>query len=252
MTDDDRQGLRDRLRPGKPARTRRAGEPNVLTGAATPNQLSGQGTRAPDVRTGTSAGAEAAPVAVRPVTSPPAAVNPMPASPAPGRSIPQSDAPAGGRRLPAIPTLIFLGFLGLTAFRLFGEFLEGVAVDSTPGPAATAVTPGQVRFGTGVDDDCSVTGEATDFTAPAEVWWSAEMATRQKASVTVVVITRRDGEEIEREVVPPDGSSATWEVLCSGGPVTDGDPGSYRLEVWNQEETVLQSAGEYTVAPGSS
>jgi hypothetical protein len=40
-------------------------------------------------------------------------------------------------------------------------------------------------------------------------------------------------------------------VLC-GEPVGDGNVGDYRVEVWNQDETILQSAGEFTVVPGSS
>ncbi len=248
MTDDDREpGIRGRLRPGKQARPRRAGEPNVLTGAAVPNQLSNEAKRPPAVAPAVRAGGEATPMPAQP-----APARPVLAPDAPGREVPRSDAPVGGRRLPALPTLIFLGFVGLTAFRIVGEVLEGAAADPTAGPAATALTPGPVRFGTGVDDDCAITGEATTFREPAEVWWSAEMATTQKGTVTVVVIVQLDGEEIDREVVPPDGSNTSWEVLCSGGPVADGNAGTYRLEVWNEAQTVLQSAGEYTVAPGSS
>lgn len=242
MTDDDRQqGFRGRIRPGRPQRVRKVGEPNVLSGAAVPNQLSSQAKQPESVTADTRPGAHLVPVSVRPA----------PASPAPGRAFPESDAPSGGRRLPAIPTLVFLAFVALTAFRLLGQVLGGPAADPTTAPGATAIAPGPVRFGTDVNDDCSVSGEASTFTAEADVWWSAEMATRQKATVTVVVIVRRDGAEIEREVVPPDDSGTTWSVLCSGAPVADEDGGTYRVEVWNQDVTILHAAGEYTVTTGS-
>lgn len=226
--DDSRQGIRARMRPGRAERPRKAGEPNVLTGAAVPNQLSGLTTQPANVTTGTRPGAQPAPV--------------------PARTTPATPA---GRQLPAIPTLIFLGFVGLTAFRMLGQVLEGATTDPTPAPGATAIAPGPVRFGTNLDDDCTVSGEAATFDAGADVWWSAEMATRQDATATVVVIVRRDGAEIEREVVPPDDSGTPWSVLCSGGPVADRDGGTYRVEVWSEGVTVLHAAGEYAMAPGS-
>ena len=247
MTDDDRQqGLGGRLGRGKGPQSRRVGAPNVLSGAAVPNQLSNQAKAPAPVAMGTRPDVQVVPGASRPVPAGPPASSPVPV-----RTAPESDAPPGGRRLPALPTLIFLGFVGLTAFRIVGEFLEGAAADPTPGPVATALVPGLVRFGTGLDDDCNVTGEAASFPESTEVWWAADMATRQKASVTVVVIVRLDGEEIEREIVPPDGSTASWQVLC-GEPVGDGNVGTYRVEVWNEDESVLQSAGQFTVAPGST
>lgn len=242
MTDDDRQqGIRGRIRPGRSQRVRRVGEPNVLTGAAVPNQLSSQAGQSRTVRIGARAGSQPVPASARAAAE----------SPAPGRVIRDGDAPPGGRRLPAIPTLIFLGFVALTAVRLIGQVLDGATAEPTAAPGATAIAPGPIRFGTGVNDDCTVTGEAETFDAGTDVWWSAELATRQKASVTVVVIVRRDGAEIEREVVPPDSSGATWSVLCSGAPVADQNGGTYRVEVWNRDVTVLHAAGEYTVAPAS-
>ena len=247
MSDDDRQqGLRGRLGRGKGPQSRRVGAPNVLSGAAVPNQLSDQAKRPAAVTMGTRPEVQTVLAPNRPVPA-----GSAPATPVPGRTLPESDAPPGGRRLPALPTLIFLGFVGLTAFRIVGEFLEGAAAEPTVAPGATAPAPGPVRFGTGLDDDCNVIGEAATFAEFTEVWWSAEMSTRMKASVTVVVVIRLDGEEIEREVIPPDGSTTSWQVLC-GEPVGDGNVGGYRVEVWNQDETVLHSAGEFTVAPGSS
>jgi hypothetical protein len=245
MNDDDRQqGLRGRIRPGRPQPARRVGEPNVLTGAAVPNQLSGQTGQPANVTTGTRPGAPRA----QPV---PVQASAAPATPARDRVIPQGETPAGGRQLPAIPTLIFLGFVGLTAFRMLGQFLESAGPDPTLAPGATAAAPGPVRFGTEPNDDCSVSGEAATFPAGEDVWWSAELATRQDAKATVVVIVLRDGSELEREVVPPDDSGTDWSVLCSGAPVSDAEGGTYRVEVWSEDVTVLHAAGEYTVAPGS-
>ena len=241
MTDDDgQQGIRARIRPGRTKRVRRVGEPNVLTGAAVPNQLSGQTGQPANVTKGTRPGMQQAPVVARAA----------PATAAPDRAIPRSDAPPGGRQLPAVPTLIFLAFVGLTAFRFLGQVLEGATADPTTAPGATAGAPGPVRFGSALNDDCSVSGEAATFAEGADVSWSAELATRQKATVTVVVIVSHDGAEVDREVVPPDGSGTTWSVLCSEAP-PDADAGTYRVEVWNEDLTVLLAAGEYTVAAGS-
>lgn len=246
MNDDDRQqGLRGRIRPGRPQRERRVGEPNVLSGAAVPNQLSGQAKQPVNVTTGPRPGGQPR---AQPASVP---VRAAPANPARDRAIPEGDAPAGGRQLPAIPTLIFLGFVGLTAFRMLGQVLEGMNPEPTPAPGATAPAPGPVRFGTDLNDDCSVSGEAATFPVGVDVWWSAELATRQDAKTTVVVIVRRDGVEIERQDVPPDDSGTDWSVLCSGAPVADESGGTYRVEVWSEDVTVLHAAGGYTVAPGS-
>lgn len=161
--------------------------------------------------------------------------------------------PKSGVRLPSFGTLIFLGFLAITGFRLFGEFVGGLAeptpAPTTPAGPAQPAEPGPITFGTRSDGDCGVleTGEA--FEPGADVWWSAELATVQAPDATVVVIVRRDGAQVDREEVPPDDSLGKWSVLCSGGPVVDSVAGLYRVEVWDETIKTLHAVGEYRVAP---
>jgi hypothetical protein len=64
-----------------------------------------------------------------------------------------------------------------------------------------------------------------------------------------VVIVRRDGTEIDREVVPPDGSGDRWSVLCSGSPVAETVAGVYLVEVWDETVKTRHAVGEYTLTP---
>lgn len=211
---------------GRPAG--RVGEPNVLSDAATPNQLSGIVTRPPNVQIGAREGSETWLAT---------------GAAAPARS---------GVRLPSFGTVIFLGFLAITGFRLLGEFVQGLE-QQTPGPttpAGPAQEPGTILFGTKTDGDCGVLETGTAFTAGAEVWWSAELATVQAPDAAVVVIVRRDGTEVDREDVPPDESFGRWSVLCSGAPVIETVAGTYRVEVWDEAVTTLHAAGEYRLAGG--
>lgn len=221
MTEDLR---RRRIRGGA---VRQVGEPNVLSDAATPNQLSGMVARPANVQTGTREGSES--------------------WRATGTTTPRS-----GVRLPSFGTLIFLGFLAITGFRLFGEFVDGLA-DPTAGPTTPAgpiqpPEPGPIVFGTKSDGDCGVLETGVEFQQGADVWWSAELATVQAPNAMVVVIVRRDGAEVDREDVPPDESSGKWSVLCSGAPIVGSVAGMYRVEVWDETITTLHAVGEYRVA----
>lgn len=240
MSSDERQrgvlnrlGSRARLRPG------RVGEPNVLSGAAVPNRLSDQAEPPKRVQVSASGGAAPAPVSVPRRSAPP--VQASMALPA------DLDAPQAGRRLPALPTIIFLGFAVLTAVRLFGEFSESAAPSgpTQSAPAASARPPATVEFGTSVNDDCELTGAQTAFAQGTEVWWVARLSTRQGPSAVVVARVLRDGDVLTRDVWPADGSAA-WSLMCDG-PISEDAAGTYRLEVWNEGETVLYAAGEYVI-----
>ena len=217
----------------------RVGEPNVLSDAATPNVLSTQGGRPQ-------------PLAVRPA---PAGAFGQPAvrpRANEGWLATGQAAPAPRVRLPSVGTLIFLGFLAITALRFVGEFAGGII--ATPEPVATTapappsgLDPGPITFGTGQGTDCDVTGATAEFGPDADVWWSAQLSALQPADASAVVIVRRRGEEVHRELVPPDTSFGEWSVLCAGEPLTFHEPGTYRVEVWNKEETVLHAVGEYRV-----
>jgi hypothetical protein len=229
MSEDRR---RRRIRGGAAGRV---GEPNVLSNAATPNALTGMVSRPTGVQIGTREG------------------------PATWLSSGTS-APRSGVRLPSFGTLIFLGFLAITGFRLLGEFAQGLA-QITPeptGPVEPARTsepaqpsePGSMLFGRKADDDCGVLETGLQFEAGTSVWWSAQMSAEQDADASVVVIVHRDGVEVDREDVPPDPDVGRWSVLCSGAPVLDTEAGVYRVEVWDASITTMQAAGEYRVTSG--
>jgi hypothetical protein len=229
------RGIRTRLGTGSANPAGRVGEPNVLTGAAVPNRLSSEVARPVNVSTLTQAPTvrRAGTVATRPGVAP----------------ADLQEAPRG-RRAPALQTIIVIGFIVLTAIRLASQFLgDGSFGDQTetnpPNPAATADAPGPITFGTAMDDECALTGTATQFGENTEVWWTAELPTRQSSKAVVVVLVLRDHEEVARDVWPPEGTSS-WTVMCDG-PVAKREVGSYRVEVWDEDLKVLQAAGEYQI-----
>lgn len=233
----------DRLQRGTPGRPGRgalggrgqvgrgsAGELNVISGAATPNRLSTESAAPTGALSGT-----------RQVT--------------PGGSLPVGATPARRRiSIPSLPTLIFLGFVAITAFRIFGEVVDQFlptapgTTSSATGPASVPTAPGAILFGTGSDEDCGVTGEGVRFQVGTDVYWSAMLSAEQAADAGAVVIVRRDDQEVEREEVPPDESFGVWDQLCSGAPVADDGSGSYRVEVWDEDLAVMLAAGTYLLS----
>ena len=226
--------------PGRPGRgalggrgqVRRgsAGEPNVISGAATPNRLSTE-SAAP---TGALSGTRQAP---------------------PGGTLPVGATPARRRiPIPSLATLIFLGFLAITAFRIIGEVVDQFlptapeATNAATGPGSFPTAPGAILFGTASDEDCGITGAGVRFDAGTDVYWSALLSAEQAPDAGAVVIVRRDDQQVEREEVPPDESFGAWDQLCSGAPVVDVGSGGYRVEVWDEHATVMLAAGTYTIA----
>jgi hypothetical protein len=217
---DDRRRRVRLTGPVRPAR--RVGEPNVLSDAAVPNTLS------------TS-------------PAPPARAQPATRSGSESWLATGTAAPAAGRRLPSFGTLIFLVFLAITGFRLFGEFIRGLEATPTPAIVAPgqAVVPGSIVFGTQSDGDCGVEDRGYEFAPGTEVWWSARLSSEQAPDAEVVVVVGRDGAEVGREDVPADTSVGTWSVLCSGKPVDAVDPGTYRVELRDASGTVVHAVGEF-------
>ena len=218
--------------PGSRERGRRgsAGEPNVISGVATPNRLSTESAAPTGALSGTR---QVTPGDTRPVGATPAR-----------RRIP----------IPSLPTLIFLGFVAITAFRIFGEVADQLlptapgTTSPAAGPASVPTAPGAILFGTGSDEDCGVTGEGVRFQPGTDVYWSAMLSEEQAADAGAVVIVRRDDQEVEREEVPPDESFGVWDQLCSGAPVAHDGSGSYRVEVWDEDVAVMLAAGTYTLS----
>lgn len=218
------EDLRRRVR--RTVRTQRVGEPNVLSDAATPNTLSSMGGRPASVQVGTREGSA-------------------------GWLSTGTTVNKSRTRFPSIGTLIFLGFLAITGFRLVGEFVRGLPAETpvATSPAAPGQTtePGSIVFGSSSDGNCGVSGMQDEFAPGAEVWWTATLSTQQQPDAEVVVIVRLDGAEVDREAVPPDPSFGVWSVLCSGKPITESSPGLYRVEIWDPAITTLQAVGGYKV-----
>jgi hypothetical protein len=214
-------------------RPRRVGEPNVLSDAATPNVLS------------TPVARPLAPAVSRSVAGDQPAAIPQANQ---GWLATGQPAPASRVRLPSFGTLIFLIFLAITAVRVIGEMASSF-VEPTTAPAGSSggAAPGPISFGARQGSDCDVNGVSVEFGTETDVWWSAELATVQPPDAAAVVIVRRDGAEVTREDIPADPSFGEWSVLCAVEPITLHDPGTYRVEVWNGDVTVLHAAGEYRI-----
>ena len=231
MSDDGRRrGFRGRRDAGGPAQAGSVPQPNVLSDASPPNRLLTE--TAPNA--GGLGGTQAS---VTPLSGP--QVN--------GRGSVVGAGAGTDRarlRLPGLSTLIFLGFVALTAFRVLGEWAEQ---NVAPPPAATAVAAGPVAFGTRATDECEVIGAGVEFAEGADVWWSATMSSTQPPDAAVVVIVLRNGAVISREDVPADESAGDWDLLCSSGPIEQDLVGRYRVEVWNEARTVILAAGDYVV-----
>jgi hypothetical protein len=238
MSEDRRRlGIRTRLGTGAANPAGRVGEPNVLSDAAMPNRLSSEVARPANVSTLTDGPAArlAGPGYLRPGTVP------IPVEPQPT-----------GRRAPTLSTLLVVGFVVLTIARLAGQFLEGSSFGSpeeTSPPATLAPVPGpgSVIFGTGLTEFCGVSEPAAQFPTGTEVWWSAEMSAVQDGNVEVVVVVRRNGVEISREMIPPEPEAGRWLVMCASEPIDGGARGTYRVEVWDGDVKAVQASGEYRI-----
>ena len=103
-----------------------------------------------------------------------------------------------------------------------------------------------VSFGTALGDDCALEGPADSFSLKAAVWWRADLEAVQSADADAIVLTFRDGIQIDREFVPAEPEFGEWSVLCGGAPTKGALSGTYRVEVWNGGRTVLLAAGEFT------
>lgn len=234
MSDDgSRRGFRGRRDAGATVRSATEPQPNVLSDASPPNRLS--------TETSPNAGGQGGTqVSVTPTSGP--QVNSR------GSAVPAGVRTERARvRLPGVSTLIFLGFVALTAFRIVGEWVEQNAV---PVPLATTAPapPGPVTFGTRATDECEVIGADSEFAVGADVWWSATMSTTQPPDAAVVVIIHRNGAVVSREDVPADQSAGDWDLLCSSGPVEQDFAGQYRVEVWNEARTVVLASGDYVIS----
>lgn len=228
---------------------RRVGEPNVLSNQATPNRLSTMGTP----------GRSVAPTGPAPEPASSQARS-RPRVAAGGRTPEPTDASSPRRRsLPSLGTILTVGFVLFWVARFLGN--AGVSLPgSTTAPLATTQprptlgarptidsSPGNVVFGESITEDgCDLINSDTRFQTGRDIWWQAEMTRVIGADESVVYVAKRDDVEIDRETVPPDPEVGEWQILCAGRAVPGSLPGSYRVEIWDADQSVLLSAGEYT------
>jgi hypothetical protein len=211
----------------------------VLSNQATPNTLSTMGT---------SGRGMAPPTGPSSAPARPAVVRPTPTRPIP--SDPRVAAPdARRRRLPSIGTLITIGFLIFWATRFLNNLDLGSSSPTTAPAPPGSVAAGVVTFGSTPGQHCDITDVADHFAVSADVWWRAELTATQPEDATVVVRAYHDEGQIDRYEIPPDEGSGEWAILCPGDPIAAYQPGSYRLEVWDEAEKTLLAVGRYTKSP---
>lgn len=239
----------------------------MLSNQAIPNQLSttgGAGATLP-----TTGGTGATPPTTGPATPSTRPVATRPTSPAgPPAQPPEDGAARRPRRLPSLSSLLFIGFLVFSAVRFFNSTgadeadpttvprQTAAAPQSTPprpttsrGPAATQGQVGTVTFGTSLGDECALTGGADTFQETAAVWWRADLEYTQPPDADALVLTFRDSIQVDREFVPADPAYGEWSVLCAATPTKGTFNGTYRVEVWNGDRSVLLASGEFTRSP---
>jgi hypothetical protein len=174
----------------------------------------------------------------------------------------RAEAPArarsgtGGRSL---SVLVFLAVVAFNVFRLFGfSFDDGSDAPTTAPrasisePSAAAVRPGPVEFGTGLSPDCELTGRGTSFPVGSRVWWVATLALSQAADAKVVWYLTRGTDVLESDTGPSDTGDFRWSVLCAGEPFTLPGAGTYTMEIWDSDDSVRLSSGEFRIGPAPS
>jgi hypothetical protein len=225
-------------RPGNP-------QPNVLADGAQPNRLSTPSTAGAP---GVPGRAEAPRVAVasnRLATANPSARLPVTAD---------SRFETRRRRAPSLATIIVVGFLLVTGFRviaaLAGRFIPDQSTPTTaplfvPGGDAQA---GTIEFGTATDGLCGIAGVAVAFDSGTDVWWSAHLARGANADEAVVVVVTRKGVEVEQETTSVRDLGANGSaVVCAIKPRDDTLPGTYVLQLWDATQRRVLASGDYTI-----
>jgi hypothetical protein len=112
--------------------------------------------------------------------------------------------------------------------------------------AAVEVPAGTVVFGTSLNEACDVSGSAKRFAAGTSIWWYAHLNVTQAGDAKIVTILKLGNVELDRGTGPT-ATSGVWDGLCAGSPFNYGS-GSYRFEIWNDDEKLLLASGEYEIA----
>lgn len=228
-------------------------QPNVLTDEAQPNVLSTQATgRAP----GTTSWAGTSDRAVAPNQVLPAR-RPVGAQSVRAQAIADSRFEPRARRGPSLTSVIVIGFLLVTAFRvigaLAGPFFSGQPAQSVPPITigGALLEAGSIAFGISSDNQCGLDHVQSTFHPGADVSWSAHLArslTSGEVSVEVIVI--RNGVEIERStVLRRDLGARGTDVVCSIRARSDNVIGSYVIQLRDASGSRVLASGKYSLSP---
>jgi hypothetical protein len=211
--------------------------PNTLSEEAAPNVLS-VGT---PVAAGRPAGATSP---VRPVQAPPTATR---------RGTRSRGNPARG----LILFLVF-GFFAFARLSNLGSGLGGGSFGDQPTTQPAAEEPttvpnyGFIDFGTSVGDHCVLSNMDKVFPVGTHVYWWAHLGLNQRSDQTVVWFLSFNDTEIDKGTGPSDHPTSTWDGICGDQPLLDQGAGTYRLEIWDPDKTVLLATGTYVLEPVSS
>lgn len=212
--------------------------PNILSEEARPNTLS--------VETPVAGGRPGPPAPSRPATS----------GPIPG---PQNTtrSRARSRGNPALGLFLFL-VIAFFAYARLSNLGSGVGGGDQPTTQPVAVEPtavpnyGFIDFGTTLGDHCVVSHLNEVFPAGTHVFWWAHLALNQRPDQTVVWFLSFNDAEIDKGTGPSDHPTSTWDGICGDQPLLDQGAGTYRLQIWDPDKTVLLAAGNYVLDPVSS
>ena len=222
--------------------------PNELTGEARPNQLA----------TGKRSGRSSSPSPSDWSTWTP---NAAASSASPSIARPSTPAVPARRRGFSIWPLFVLLIIGLNLYRAFADRPASPRPTTVPAATAVVIGPGEtidpnvsigsVEFGTGVEDDCEITGAATTFPVGTPVWWYAHFEVYLPGDASVVYTLTKDEVELENGSGPDDTPQDEWNGLCSGDGFRFYGLGTYTFRVWDETKAIPLSEGTYEIVPAA-
>jgi hypothetical protein len=221
-------------------------QPNVLSNEARPNVLSTQSDRRPQGIIGATAAPNRRAAANRAA---------LPNQPSRAPTTADARFEPRTRRAPSFTTIIVIGFLVVTAFRVLGGLASRFFSDQqapTTAPfvvAGTQLDGGAIAFGTATDGHCAMARVDSAFPSGTSVWWIANLErSLGDAEEAVVVIVVRNGVDIERAAVSRRDLGANGShVLCSDKPRADTAAGQYVIQVWDRAQHEVLASGGYAI-----
>jgi hypothetical protein len=221
--------------------------PNVLTDETRPNTLSTQSTGTAPAAAGRAVAPTAATASNRFAIANPSARLPATAD---------SRFETRGRRAPSLATIIIVGFLVVTAFRVIGALAGRLVPDQASVPTAPAfvegssIRQGGISFGTATDGLCGIAGIATGFTSGTDIWWSAHLVRSLEDPIEAIVLkVVHDGVDIEDDTTSGRDLGANGSaVVCAVKPRDDTTPGQYIVQLWDGAQRQILASGEFRIS----